>query len=81
MRIEERNLNINDVYLQFFINFHDAITIYMNKLILSLIFLSCAFRSASSQKAFLLTTSVGFYNYRQLSNVLEVYHILKKHGF
>ena len=44
-------------------------------IIISLLF------SVISQKAYLLTTSVGYYNYRQLANVLEIYHILKNHGY
>ncbi len=34
-----------------------------------------------SQKALLLTSSVGYYNYRQIANALEVYHNLQKFGF
>lgn len=33
------------------------------------------------QKALLLTSSVGYYNYRQQANVLELYRLLKHYGF
>ena len=36
---------------------------------------------ALTQKAVLLTSSVGYYNYRQLANVLEVYQLMKKYGY
>ena len=50
-------------------------------IILKMIILLSLFKEGISQKAFMLTSSVGYYNYRQLSNVLEVYHILKELGF
>ena len=34
-----------------------------------------------SQKAFIMTTSVGYYNYRQQANTMEIYHLLKQFGF
>jgi len=46
-----------------------------------LIFVFSIFSVASSQKAYLLTSSVGYYNYRQVANALEIYHWLKKLGF
>ena len=34
-----------------------------------------------SQKAFIMSSSVGYYNYRQQANALEIYQLLKKHGY
>lgn len=34
-----------------------------------------------SQKAFIMSSSVGYYNYRQQANAMEVYQLLKKHGY
>jgi glycosylphosphatidylinositol transamidase (GPIT) subunit GPI8 len=34
-----------------------------------------------SQKAFIFSSSVGYYNYRQNANALKVYSILKNNGF
>jgi phosphatidylinositol glycan class K len=35
----------------------------------------------SSQKAILIDSSLGYYNYRQVSNILKVYQHLKANGF
>lgn len=48
---------------------------------LSLILLVAAITVVACQKAFLLTSSVGYYNYRQQANVLELYRLLKYYGF
>ena len=45
-------------------------------LILNLIILTQA-----SNKAILISSSLGFYNYRQGSNILKIYHHLKNKGF
>ena len=34
-----------------------------------------------AQRAFLFSSSVGYYNYRQNANLLTVYGMLKKYGF
>jgi glycosylphosphatidylinositol transamidase (GPIT) subunit GPI8 len=34
-----------------------------------------------AQKAFLFSSSVGYYNYRQNANVLKIYEMLKNEGF
>jgi len=34
-----------------------------------------------SQKAFLFSSSIGYYNYRQNANVLKMYNLLKDQGF
>lgn len=34
-----------------------------------------------SQKAIVFSSSIGYYNYRQTSNALKVYHKLKDYGF
>ena len=49
-------------------------TIYIVGVILISVLSNC-------QKAFLLTSSVGYYNYRQIANALEMYHWLKRLGF
>jgi glycosylphosphatidylinositol transamidase (GPIT) subunit GPI8 len=34
-----------------------------------------------SQKAFIFSSSVGYYNYRQNANALKVYEMVKSKGF
>lgn len=34
-----------------------------------------------AQKAFLMSSSIGFYNYRQNANTLKLYQTLKSNGF
>ena len=46
-------------------------------LILNIAVLALISESVLGQKAFLLTSSVGYYNYRQQANVMEVYQLLK----
>jgi len=46
-------------------------------LAVSLIIINIAF----SQKAFIFSSSVGYYNYRQNANALKVYEMIKTKGF
>lgn len=51
------------------------------KLGLALLLIIATIVCVITQKAFLLSSSVGYYNYRQNANVLKVYHLLKQSGF
>lgn len=35
----------------------------------------------NSQKAILMSSSLGYYNYRQVSNIVKLYHHLRHNGF
>lgn len=45
------------------------------------ILLTVCFAVVSSQKAILLSSSLGYYNYRQVSNIVKLYHNLRHNGF
>ena len=53
------------------------------KIILLLCILSVfdIFPKYLAQKAFLMSSSIGFYNYRQNANTLKIYQTLKSNGF
>jgi len=51
------------------------------KLGLTLLLIITIIVCVTTQKAFLFSSSVGYYNYRQNANVLKVYHTLKQSGF
>jgi phosphatidylinositol glycan class K len=46
-----------------------------------LLMLSAVLSSALSQKAILVDSSLGFYNYRQVSNIVKLYHHLRSNGY
>jgi glycosylphosphatidylinositol transamidase (GPIT) subunit GPI8 len=54
------------------------IQIRLLRLVLSVAALIC---TAYAQKALVMTSSVGYYNYRQQSNAMEVYRMLKEYGY
>lgn len=46
-----------------------------------LIFILVVAAAQTKNRAILLSSSLGFYNYRQGSNVVKMYHHLKERGF
>jgi phosphatidylinositol glycan class K len=53
----------------------------MSKYLNIYILLTVYFSFGSSQKAILLSSSLGYYNYRQMSNIVKLYQNLRHNGF
>lgn len=50
-------------------------------MILIITIIAIIVHNTHSQKAFIFSSSVGYYNYRQNANALIVYELLKNNGF
>jgi phosphatidylinositol glycan class K len=53
----------------------------MSKYLNIYILVAVCFFFGSTQKAVLLSSSLGYYNYRQMSNIVKLYHHLRHNGF